>query len=266
MQSNQMNLFVHGESNECFEIIDFHEYRIAYFSKKKNSSQDNEDSLFCVGNQDFFVAGVADGAGGHPKGREASYIIGEEILKRVGADVKNSYHVLDIIEQANEKVLALKVGAKSTLSLLTFEKDTLRFFSVGDSEILYMNSLGAEIYSNVPHSQVGYQIQAGLIDQQESLDDPERYIVNNLVGDPAIRIETTSKMTIKKGHSIVVGSDGLFDNVSHQELLNLLGGGVFEKGLDLLVDICKKQGENWKKDDDVSFIVIRKMRASNENS
>ena len=35
-------------------------------------------------------------------------------------------------------------------------------------------------------------------------------------------------MEIKKGHSILIGSDGIFDNYTHDELLELINNGVFD--------------------------------------
>ena len=146
--------------------------------------------------------------------------------------------------------------------MATIHQDNLRSFSVGDSEVIYWNGHGSELYSNIPQSEVGYRIEAGLLSQDESLDDPERYSVNNLLGDTSIRIEVASKMKIKKGHTILIGSDGLFDNLSHEELTELVGKGSFDKSFEELSSICIEQNiETWKKDDDISFVLVRKIKA-----
>ena len=76
-----------------------------------------------------------------------------------------------------------------------------------------------------------------------------------------MRIEVASKMKVKKGHTILVGSDGLFDNLSHQSLGELICSGSFEKSIEQLNLLCTEQGEDWKKDDDISYILIRKIKA-----
>ena len=156
----------------------------------------------------------------------------------------------------------LKVGAKSTLAMVYILNDDFRCFCAGDSEILYLNSVGSEVYTNIPHSLIGYQVEAGLIEQEASLDNPERYLVDNLLGDKAIRIEATTKMEMKKGHSLIVGTDGLFDNLSHRELASIVSKGSFEDGFMELFEYCSTQkSENWKKDDDISFIYLQKVSA-----
>jgi serine/threonine protein phosphatase PrpC len=243
------------------EILDFSDYKIGYFIKRyKEGERKNEDSLFIYTKDDHILFGVSDGAGGHPRGADASAIASQHIVKYF-VEEKNP-NFIEIIEKINDDVLSLKAGAHATLSLGHIHQNKFRSYSVGDSEIIYWNSQGKELYSNVPHSEVGYLIQGGHLDQSESLDDPNRYLVTNLIGDSSIRIESASRIELKKGHTIVVGSDGLFDNLSHDELSSLISGGSFEESFKKLCDICEKQDpESWKKDDDISFIVVRKISA-----
>lgn len=243
-------------------ITDIGNYRIGYFlmrSKAKDTL--NEDVLFLSGSGTSFCLGVCDGAGGHPLGQKAALSASEEIIKRTyKSDFKN-LNFLDVIESANEKILDLKAGARSTLAMLSIENDFLRLFNVGDSEVVYWNSVGREIYSNIPHSLVGYSVEAGLIDQKDSLDQPNRHIVTNLMGDAAIKIDATTKMELKVGHTIIIGSDGVFDNLTHEEIQPHALASSFEEGFALLSKICEEQDEkSWKKDDDTSFFLIRKIK------
>lgn len=241
-----------------FKIIDVGAYRIGYFlcRSKVKTNQDNEDCLFLSASEKKLYFGVADGAGGHPRGSEASKVIAEEITKN---PLSNT---LELIERANQKVIDIKAGAKSTLAFGTIREDRVRFFSVGDSEILYWNAQGSLIFASTPHSLVGHKVKAGLLDQEESLKEPDRYIVNHLMGDEFISIETTNKAGLKKGHTILVGSDGLFDNISHEKLTELVGKGSFEKSFEELVKTCSEQNpDHWLKDDDISFVVVRKIKS-----
>lgn len=242
------------------DLFDFGDYRIGYFisrHKYKEGADNNEDSLFISGEEKAFVFGVSDGAGGHPRGRDASVAISEEL-----ATYKENTNCLEIIESANQKVNDLKAGARSTLAFAEIKNDLIRFFHVGDSEILYWNAHGNEIYTSTPHSGVGHMVKAGVLGQEESLAHPERNYVNNLMGDDLIKIESTSASAIKKGHTILIGSDGLFDNIPHDSLTELIGQGIFDKSFEALVEFCKDQTEDrWLKYDDTSFIVIRKIKA-----
>jgi serine/threonine protein phosphatase PrpC len=261
MPSNHQVL-LHSLEEVVYGIIDWNDYRIGYFiCKNKAKSEQNEDALFLLTGEDHLVFGVADGAGGHPKGQEAAFIVGDEVIRFFKKKPADDVKMLEVIESINDKVIDLKVGAYTTLAMATINQDNLRSFSVGDSEVIYWNGHGNEIYSNIPHTDVGYRIEAGVLPQDESLDHPERHSVNNLIGDSSIRIEVASKMSVKKGHTILVGSDGLFDNLSHQELSDIAARGSFEKSFEQLRELCLKQDPKyWKKDDDISFVLVRKIK------
>lgn len=263
MQSKDNFLVLSGEVTPLKDILDWEEYRIAYFlNKNVDKSPNNEDALFLCLKEKFLCFGVCDGAGGHPKGKDAALSVAKGVEKYFKENESENRNMIELIEKLNDTVLDLKAGAHTTLAMSTIEKGVLRSFSVGDSEILYSNSHGSELYSNIPHSQVGYKVESGVIDQEASLDDPERNIVNNMMGDQSIRVEVASKVSLKKGHTVLVGSDGLFDNISHDQLFDLVGTGQFEKSFEQLVEICTRRDEkNWKKDDDISFLMVRKIKS-----
>ncbi len=256
------SLLVSDIDTSTQEVFDIDEYRIAYFIQKNKSKNTNEDVLYGLKTDDGFVLGVSDGAGGHPRGRDAAYIAGQQVSMAHGFFEKEPNNALALLEKINEKVLELKVGARCTLAMVAVRDNKLRAYSVGDSEIIHWNSSGAKLYSNIPHSTVGHRIEAGVLEQEQSLDEPDRYIVTNMMGDRSIRVEATSPLELKKGHTVIIGSDGLFDNIPHDTLSGLLAGGVFEKSFESLVQICKEQDEKqWKKDDDIAFIMFRKIKS-----
>ncbi len=241
-----------------FDIVDIGDYKIGFFCGKKNNAERNDDVLLIQEDGDRILLSIADGAGGHPKGDEAAKLAIEEVQKCFS---KAPHNYLDAIENANDKVNELRAQAHSTLILGNIVADKVRFYTVGDSEILYWNASGNLLYSNIPQSVVGHAIESGHITQTESLDHDNRHIVNNMLGDHAIRIETTSRFEIKKGHTILLGSDGLFDNVNHDTLTDFLSGGNFQESFQALVDhIGTRNTDQWIKDDDISFIVLRRMR------
>lgn len=245
-------------------LVDLSFYKVGYFiAKCAGSEGQNEDSLIISFNEkkDELTFAVSDGAGGHPKGADASRLTVEEIKSFVQSDKDTD--PISLIENINNKVQEMKVGARCTLSLAQIKNNHIRFNSVGDSEILYWNANSSEVYKNIPDSDIGHLIHAGAIEQDKSLDDSSRYLVSNLIGDKAVRIESTTSMELKKGHTILMGSDGLFDNLSHVELASVIAAGSIEESFQKLVNKCIEQNEDeWKKHDDISFIVIRKIQNS----
>tara|TARA_R110002072_G_scaffold534_7_gene4089 strand:+ start:129 stop:905 length:777 start_codon:yes stop_codon:yes gene_type:complete len=258
MPSKEISIFLHDQVEPTHGIVTIGNYKVGYFisRSKLKTSEENEDCLFLKETKDEILLGVCDGAGGHPRGRDASYTIGNTFMKESGP----SKH--ELINKINKEVIDLKVGAKSTLAFASFKGDFVKFFSVGDSEVLYWNYQGNEVYSSTPHSIVGHRVKAGDISQSESLHDSERHYVNNMMGDEFVKIESTTNIQIKKGHTILIGSDGIFDNLSHSELHLLAASGSFESSFEGLVKVCTEQDEEkWIKDDDIAFILVRKIIA-----
>jgi len=257
-----LELFLHNTDGESKEIVDWSDYRIGYYiQRNKEKSEENQDTLFIIGKDDYCLFGVADGAGGHPNGKEASYMVGESIFQYVRGTKPEDFQLISLIENANKSVIDKYPEAFTTLAFGALVSGDLRSYSIGDSEVQYFNSSGELIYNNIPQSPVGYAIEAGVMSQEDALDHNDRYIVSNLIGDEHLRVEVASKVALKKGYSVVIGSDGLFDNFSHETISNLVGSGGFEEGFNELCRLCTERGDDWRKDDDVSFIVLRKIKA-----
>ena len=259
----ELSIFCFNIDNSVSSIVEWGPYKIGYFlarAKDKDKDKPNEDALFIINNDKELLFGISDGAGGHPKGAEASLLACDSV-KTSFFNTDERKQVLELIFDANKQVVDMKVGAKCTLCLGLLSYENIQAFSVGDSEIIGWNHLGSELYSNIPDSNVGHSIEAGHVSQEDSLNDPQRYIVNNMIGDETIRVEVTSKISTKRGHTYLLGSDGLFDNFSHKDLYSFIGEGAFEESFNNLVKLCESQDvERFHKIDDISFVVIRKVR------
>lgn len=260
---DNFELFLHGIEGPQKEIFDWGNYRIGTFIiQNKERGYSNQDSLFLSIKENFCLFGIADGAGGHKNGAEASYIIGETLLQYVRTAKPSETQIIHLIEEANQNVREKLSESFSTLAFGVLFQNELRSYSIGDSEIQYYNHQGENFYSNIPQSPVGHAIEAGVMSQQEGLDHPERNLVNNLVGDEHLRIEVATNTHLKKGYSVIIGSDGLFDNVPHEELLKTIGSGSFDEGFNQLCDLCENRSWDWRKDDDISFIFLKRMRSN----
>lgn len=257
MQSSHLdNIFIHDQSKVYKKVVKFDDFKIGIFVSKSKVNRDNEDCLFLTKEKEVLRFAVADGAGGHPRGKDASFLVLDELRKL------KPESILDQIEIANNKILDLKAGAKSTLALAQINGNKISFYTVGDSEILYWNGVGRKLFSSIPNSPTGLKVEAGVISQEDSLTDPERHIVNSFLGDSIVKINSTTSFELKKGHTILLGTDGLYDNISHQRLCDMISGGSFEKSFEKLVNFCEsKEKTEWLKDDDIAFFYLRKTKA-----
>lgn len=252
-------------ASEHFEakIFEWNDYRGYYFSQKNlDKSVNNEDVVFVKSISSGLVFGVCDGVGGHPMGQEAASIAAETVMDSFTSNDKD-FSYLAVLEQANKKVRDLKVGACTTISFGVLLDDQVKFFSLGDSEIFFSNSRGSVCYYNIPQSPVGYGVEAGLISEDDSLDAPDRNIVSNLLGDKILRIESSSSINLRKGHSVFIGTDGVFDNITKDKLVSMVSSGPFEDSVQKVETYFTsiKKEESWRKNDDISFIILRKVRS-----
>lgn len=251
MLSDTQNIFLACHDETSHESLEIGEVKLGYYISPNLAGLKNEDALIIKNKDGNIIAGVADGAGGYPSGEIASKIVLEESCK----DLSES--VLKRIDLANEAVRKETSGGKSTLALAKITDSEVRFTTVGDSEVLLWNSNGNLIYKSIPHSIVGHKVEAGVISQDESLEDPERNIVTFLLGDRHFSIQSSSQIFYKKGYACLIGTDGLFDNMTHTEIEELTKGRSFNNAFDALVESCQNRSDgNWFKDDDIAFIYI----------
>lgn len=253
----ERKLIIAQQTKEAFqEIYDFGDLRVGFFhaiDPTKDSSP-NQDVIFARQQGSKVRLGVADGAGGHPLGDQAALCAAEQILEPMDRSISEAFSA------ANQAVLDLKAGARSTLSVAEIDDSQVSFHSTGDSEILHWNQSGRLLFRSLSYSPTGFKLEAGLISPDGALKDPERHLVLSLIGDELVRWTSTNTVDLRKGHSLLIGSDGLFDNLSHSDLGGLLTGGSFEGAFQALVDLClQRNPDYWLKQDDLSWIFARKM-------
>jgi serine/threonine protein phosphatase PrpC len=228
---------------------------------------DNEDAaaLIVVDELRALLA-VADGVGGHAAGAEAAKVALEAIrTAAAGAghgenDLRAA--VLDGFERANEQIAAMGVGAATTLAVVEMDGPTMRPYHVGDSMILVVGQRGKLRYLTMAHSPVGYAQEAGLIDEHEAIHHEDRHLVSNIVGMSDMRIDIGPTMTLKTRDTLLLGTDGLFDNLRQAEIVQAVRKGPMDEATARLAREARQrmtQPEEGhpSKPDDLTFILYR---------
>lgn len=202
----------------------------------------NEDAvaLIPVG-EEAGVLVVADGAGGMPAGEEASRLAIEELAAAVREGVGDGEDslrgaILDGFERANRAVRGQAAGAMTTLAVAEVRGDTVRSYHVGDSVVLVTGQRGRVKLMTVAHSPVGYAIEAGLLDERDAVHHEERHVVSNMVGDEEMRIEVGAARALATRDTLVVGSDGLFDNLYLAEVVDGVRKGPLHASIE---ELCR---------------------------
>ncbi len=227
----------------------------------------NEDSAAVIAMaEDCGVLAVADGLGGAPGGQQASAAAVECVADAVRDAMREGHDarwgILNGFEAANEKVLALGIGAATTLIVVEVSGRAMRAYHVGDSLALVTGQRGKTKLQTIPHSPVGYGVESGLLDENDAMHHEQRHVVSNAIGSSDMRIDVGPPVRLAPRDTVLLASDGLFDNLHMKEIvatvrkgpLRGLARGLAEHALERM-----KGGSEGdpSKTDDLTFIVFR---------
>jgi serine/threonine protein phosphatase PrpC len=229
----------------------------------------NEDSAAIIPTgPDSSVLIVADGMGGERSGARASALAVTTLLQSINESSRNRDDlrpaILDGIERANQAIRSLGVGAATTLALVEVTGSMIRPYHVGDSDILLTGQRGRVKLQTTPHSPVGAAVEAGMINPEEAFCHEDRHIVSNVVGAEDMRIEIGSALNMSRRDTLILASDGVFDNLPGTEVIDLIRTGRLDKSAAALVAAASERmagasepNHPHAKPDDLTFILVR---------
>ncbi|MET0974505.1 MAG: protein phosphatase 2C domain-containing protein [Leifsonia sp.] len=228
----------------------------------------NEDGILAAAG----VFLVADGMGGHAKGDAASRAV-VEIFAREADELTTPQLVLDAIERSNDDVRLLSdVGeegtavAGTTLSGVAFVDagDGSGFhwmvFNVGDSRVYRWDGRRLGQVS-VDHSAVQELVDAGLLEQSEAENHPDRNIITRAIGaEDDVDVDVWLIPAVGR-QVFIVCSDGLSKEVDDDDIVRMLlsceasgpedGAGIVDAA-NALVDEALDRGAR----DNVSVVIV----------
>jgi len=250
------------------EVVDLDGGTAVVYSSRGPGKDHNQDSAAIVPFPDGGCALlIADGLGGQPGAERASRIAVEHLARTLGLRATNGGGVREAIinglEDANQAILDLGIGAGTTLAIAAIQGGDVRATHVGDSMVLVVGQRGTQKLMTVSHSPTGYAVEAGLMDEEEALYHEERHLVSNIVGHSSMSIEVGSRVSLALRDTVLVASDGLADNMSTQEIIEAIRKGPVERAAATIFEVCKDRMMNPtdgqpSKPDDLSFVLYRR--------
>ena len=231
---------------------------------------DNEDALGlipCGINTGVLV--VADGLGGLPAGKQASSTavrqISHTVVEKCGELPVFREAILDGIEQANQLVMENGVGSGTTVAAVEIKDRFVRPYHVGDSAILITGQRVKIKHQTISHSPVGYAVEAGVLRADDALHNDERHLVSNIIGIPEMRVEIGPRITLDPLDTLIVATDGLFDNLHIDEIKDIIRCGQLSSAAENLYQACRERMTQYSevlphKPDDLGFILFRPMQ------
>jgi serine/threonine protein phosphatase PrpC len=250
------------------ELLPFARGEVALYSARSPEREGkNEDAaaLILIDSEQGVLA-VADGVGGQAGGENAAETVLRRLEKAVeAADLPTRTlrgAILDGVEDGNEAVRGLGIGAATTLVVAEISGNTLRPYHVGDSAILVVGQRGKIKLQTVSHSPVGYALESGLLEEDEALHHDERHLISNMVGSAEMRIEVGSPIRIAPRDTVLLATDGLLDNLSLQEIVDGIRTGPLARVVQNLARTCGQrmrapEGGHPSKPDDATFLLFR---------
>jgi serine/threonine protein phosphatase PrpC len=238
-------------------------------SPDKEGANEDSAAIIQLGNGSVVLA-VADGVGGMSSAREASNTAVATLaraLRKLPDDPPELRPViLDAIEAANKNVLDMQRGAATTLVVAQFDAKRLRCYHVGDSELVAVGQRGRVKQRVVPHSPTGFAVEAGLLDEDEAVQHDQRHILFNVIGSPDMRVEVGPTLQLAVHDTVLLATDGLFDNLFIDEIVDAIRMGPLPAAADRLVERVqtRMRGEAAAdapcKPDDLTIVLYRPRR------
>jgi PPM family protein phosphatase len=212
--------------------------------------QHNEDSIGWLPERGLFL--VADGMGGHASGEVASRIVAETILGNAadasltGALLAAHRAVVSASGQTAERK-----GMGSTGVVARIERSRCDIAWVGDSRA-YLFRRDRLTQLTRDHSYVELLLQRGEISIDEARQHPDRNLVTQTLG---IAEPTPSELriTLRRGDRLLLCSDGLNDELSDDEIADVLRAETnIKAAVDELIRRALAKGGR----DNISVIII----------
>lgn len=260
--------FFDGHMDEPVELAVAGGHAVIYSRRAPGRTGPNEDAALVLEvDPGLGFLAVADGAGGHRQGDRASregLLALEGALTSIDEDPELARGgILAAFDRANESVLAVGGGSASTLALVEVRGTTLRCYHVGDSQVLQFGQRGRRKYETMSHSPTGYAVEAGVLDEATALVHEDRHFISNFLGRADMRIDVGPIVDIAERDTVILATDGVFDNVFPEEIIDNLRIGKLVGGALWLAGMCQERMEAKDrttpgKIDDVAFVLFRR--------
>jgi len=192
----------------------------------------NEDrALALVDTKGRIILLVCDGMGGQSHGDIASKIavdyISDAFLNRKFYDISDSYWLRKVIREANKEIYEQSLtntsfrGMGTTISaVLIVNKFAMITAQIGDSRIYSFKDNHIKQITE-DQSYVAFLYRSGQISKEEMKSHPQKNVITNALGiNPLVSVDV--RLWPYNGENILVCSDGLYNNVSEEEMFSIL--------------------------------------------
>jgi protein phosphatase len=220
----------------------------------------NEDAVFASPR----LVAVADGVGGAAAGEVASRVAIEALAlvekSRLEGSVEDA--LAGAVAEGNATIAFIAsvqpatAGMATTVTAVALDDDGWTVANIGDSRA-YLLRDGALMRLTRDDSLVQHLIDAGVVDEDEARDHPQRNVVTGVLdGDPHRR-PRIERHRAQAGDRVLVCSDGLSDVVSDEAIAGALAVADRDAAADALLTLALEADAR----DNISVVVADAMAA-----
>lgn len=220
----------------------------------------NEDYVGYIEDEYFKLYIIADGMGGHNAGEIASKMAVESTIEyvKLNKDEINVEKLLvDSIQYSNKKIYELSKnvqemnGMGTTITACLIKNDSIIVANVGDSSCyIIKNDTITKITKD--HSLVQQLIDEGSITELEAVSHPNKNIITRALGTSLDLKVDTFELKIDANYKVILCTDGLTNEVSANEIYDIVINNDIITSCEKLIDLSKLRGGR----DNISVIVF----------
>jgi PPM family protein phosphatase len=218
----------------------------------------NQDAYHIDPDGRFFI--VADGMGGHAGGEEASRIAIETTHTYLNKHWETEPDTKNLLAQAliaaNDAIVAdqeqnaQRADMGTTLVAILFRDDLVWSAHVGDSRLYRLRGEKLDLITE-DDTWVARAMKLGQLNADEARVHPLRHVLSHCLGRRDLRQINIQTQDVNPGDRILLCSDGLTEEVPHDEIGIHLQAETNELAAQALVDAAKQHGGS----DNITVIV-----------
>ena len=217
----------------------------------------NEDAVLARPGRPLWA--VADGMGGHAAGDRASAMV-VEALEEVQAGehiATTTERVMMELDRANNRIrdyAATEFGGGTMGTTVVVMVGGNRHgvcIWAGDSRLYRLREGRLESLSR-DHSEVQQLVDDGLVNEEDADSHPNANVITRAVGAAPELVLDTQVFEVRAGDRYLLCSDGLYNEVTPENMASGLGQGSVEQAMEILLEQALDQGAR----DNVSVVVV----------
>jgi PPM family protein phosphatase len=209
----------------------------------------NQDAYHIDPDGRFFI--VADGMGGHAGGEEASRIAIETTHTYIEKHWDDEPDTKNLLAQAliaaNDAIVAdqeqnsQRADMGTTLVTILFRDDLVWSAHVGDSRLYRLRGNKLDLITE-DDTWVARAMKLGQLNADEAKVHPLRHVLSHCLGRRDLRQINIQTQSVNPGDRVLLCSDGLTEEVPHDEIAIHLQAETNELAAQALIDAAKQHG------------------------